>query len=49
MLENLARNLHISRRQAAAYIPIIRMLFKKNRNIGEELGMNDKESSFILD
>ena len=48
LLENLAKNLHISKRQAAAYIPLIRMLFKKNRNICEEFGMDDKEASFIL-
>ncbi|MFA4819335.1 MAG: AAA family ATPase [Candidatus Aenigmatarchaeota archaeon] len=47
-LEKLARNLHISRKHAAAYIPIVRMLVKKKSNICEELGMDDKEISFVL-
>lgn len=47
-LEKLANALHISKKQAFAYIPIFKMLAKRNTKLFEELGMDDKEISTIL-
>ncbi len=47
-LEKLAKQLHISKRHCAAYIPIIRMLVKKKSKICDELGLDEKETAFIV-
>ncbi len=48
-LGKLASALHISRKQAVAYVPIIRMLAKNNSRLCEELGMDDSEIESVLD
>lgn len=47
-LRKIARQLHVSRSHAHMYIPILRLLAKRNSRIFEELGLDDKEIGFIL-
>ena len=47
-LGKIANHLHISRKHAAVYIPIIRMLAKRKSNICEELGLDEKEISALF-
>ena len=49
VLGKIANHLHISKGHAAVYIPIIRMLAKRKSNICEELGMDEKDISLIMD
>lgn len=48
MLEKIAKSLHISKRRAAIYIPILRILARRNSGIFDELGMDEKEVSMLL-
>lgn len=48
LLGKIANNLHISKRHAAIYIPVIRMLARKNSDICEDLGMDEKEAAVII-
>lgn len=48
-LQKLSTNLHTSRRNSANYVQIIRTLVKRGSNICDQLGMDDREKSFILD
>jgi len=47
-LEKLATALHVSKKQAAAYIPIVRMLVKINSTICEDIGMDENEISAVI-
>jgi len=47
VLEKISKNLHISKRRAAVYIPVLRMLAKKNSDILEELGIDEKEAAIL--
>ncbi len=47
-LGKLASALHVSRKQAVAYIPIIRMLAKNSSRLCEELGMGDGEIDAVI-
>jgi hypothetical protein len=47
-LEKLAKALHISKRQAVVYIPILSMLSKRNSRICEEIGMENDEIRMVL-
>ena len=47
-LEKLASALHVSKKQAATYIPIVKMLLGRNSTICEDLGMDDSEVNAIL-
>ena len=48
-LGKLASVLHVSKKQAVAYIPILQMLAKRNTKLFEELGMDDSEIESIID
>ena len=47
VLEKISKNLHISKRRASVYIPVLRMLAKKNSRIFDELGIDEKEAASI--
>jgi len=43
VLEKMSRSLHISKRRASVYIPVLRMLAKKNSGIFDEFGIDEKD------
>lgn len=49
ILEKIASNFHVSKRRAAVYIPILKMLGKKKPDLLNELGLDEKEASTIME
>ncbi len=48
MLEKISRNLHISKRRATAYIPLLKVLGRRDSEVLEKLGMDEKEAALLL-
>ena len=47
-LAKIAASFHVSKKRAAVYIPLLRMLGKNNPNLLDELGMDEREVSILL-
>ncbi len=49
LLEKIGGNFHVSKKRASVYIPILKMLGRKNPGLLEELGLDEKEISALMD